>query len=62
MNKRSDKRKLLGAVAAMSYKNGTDIFALKAGLYVFMQSDENAHLLELPPDWKPKELRYTHNV
>jgi hypothetical protein len=59
MNASSDKRKLLGAVAAERYEKGTDVIAMIAGFYVLTKDCENAHLMEAPYIWKPKEIEIT---
>jgi hypothetical protein len=56
LNSRREKRKLVSVLAVMENENITVPFEVNAGVYVFMQSYEDAHLMELPSNWTPKEF------
>ncbi|MDR1531327.1 MAG: hypothetical protein LBS62_03940 [Clostridiales bacterium] len=56
MDARGDSRKILGAVAAMTFYGGCEKYAVKNGLYAVTQSGENVMLLETPNGWKPTEF------
>jgi hypothetical protein len=56
MDARGDSRKILGAVAAMTFRGSCEKYAVKNGLYAVTQSGENVVLLETPNGWKPKEF------
>jgi hypothetical protein len=56
MDTRGDSRKILGAVAGMTFKGSCEKYAVRNGLYAVTQSGENVVVLETPSGWKPKEF------
>jgi len=55
-DKKGDTRKILGAVASMSFGGNCDVHAITNGLFVIKQTGENVTLQKTPADWKPKEF------
>ena len=54
MNKRNDKRNLLGAVAGTIINSDTIKYAQKNGLFVLVQSGESVKIADMPENFKPK--------
>jgi len=55
MDRRNDKRKLIGALASLTFKGNAENYAIKKGLYIITQSGEDIVILPKEPGWKPKE-------
>ncbi|MHC6202118.1 hypothetical protein ACYULU_02875 [Breznakiellaceae bacterium SP9] len=55
MDKHSDKRKLLGAVAGGIVPESVKRYAQKKGLYVLVQSGESVNVAETSKDFKARE-------
>jgi hypothetical protein len=55
LDKRGDKRKLVGAVAAMVVGSNVRDYAQKKGLYVLVQSGDTVTLAETSKDFKVRE-------
>jgi vacuolar-type H+-ATPase subunit I/STV1 len=55
LDKRGDRRKLVGAVAGMVVRGNVREYAQKKGLYVLVQSGDSVSLAEVPEGFKPRE-------
>jgi hypothetical protein len=55
MDKRGDRRKLVGAVAGMSIAENSEAYAQKKGLYVVVPSGNSVMVAKLPENFKPRE-------
>jgi hypothetical protein len=55
LDKRGDKRKLVGAVAGMVVAEGVKKYAQKKGLYVVVQSGDTAALADVPEGFEARE-------
>jgi hypothetical protein len=55
LDKRGDRRKLLGAVAGMIVTDGVRKYAQDKGLYVLVQSGDTVAVAEPPEGFKPRE-------
>jgi hypothetical protein len=55
LDKRGDRRKLVGAVAGMVVGPGVREYAQERGLYVLVQSGDSMAVAELPENFKPRE-------
>jgi hypothetical protein len=55
MDKRGDRRKLVGAVAGMVIAENSGVYAQKKGLYVVLPSGDSVTVAKLPKNFKPRE-------
>ncbi|MDR3138940.1 MAG: hypothetical protein LBT95_04625, partial [Treponema sp.] len=55
LDKRGDRRKLVGAVAGMAVPEHVREYAQQRGLYVLVQSGDSVALAEVPEGFKARE-------